>query len=253
MFGSYYAVQGFGAAQGSILGPRRLAARPMSPDEARARAMAATIAKYQAVQAAARSGRPGAAGRLMGLSGFGATGLAFDAAGIWTDWAAGAAGDNAAGKRAAQQIQAALAQLGYTDNTNKPLVVDGSWGAKSGYAYTTFSAAQGTTTNGIYPTQDGIMKIGDLLNAGVTPGPGPSVTYHNEGGVLVPTGGTSKASMSTGLMIAGGALLAVIIGGLALAGKKKGAPAHHSSGPTAVMVANRRRRHRRARRGLFGF
>jgi hypothetical protein len=248
MFGSYYGVQGFGAAGiQSILGPHRLAARPMSPQEAQARAMAATVAKYQAVQQAARSGRPGAAGRLMGLSGFGATGLAFDAAGIWNDWAAGT---NASTTRAAKQIQAALSQLGYTDKNNKPLVVDGKWGPNSTYAYTAFSAAQGTTTNGPNPTQDGIAKIGELLNAGVKPGPGVSVTYHDAGdGVLVPTaGGGAKAGLSTGMMIGIGAFAAIVLGGLALAGKKK-APEHHA-GPSAVMVANRRRR---ARRHAWGF
>jgi hypothetical protein len=205
--------------------------------------MAATIAKYQAVQRAVSAGRPGAAVRLAGLGGFGATGLAFDAEAVWADWAAQT---NASTTRAAKAVQAALSQLGYN-----PKGVDGKWGPDSGKAYLAFSAAQGTTTNGINPTYDGIAKIGELLKTGAVVGPDQPVIYHQDGDVYVPTAvGGKTAGISAGMMIGIGAAAAIILGGLALAGKKKPAPAHHSSGPSAVMVANRRRR---ARRHAFGF
>ncbi len=172
----------------------------------------------------------------MAMYGFGATpAFTIDPVEVWKDWSEQTP---ASTTRAAKWIQAALNQLGY--GVPKPLVVDGVWGEKSKTAYNAFSAAQGTTSNAGYMTQDGVQKIADLLNASQKPGPAEPVAYEEKNGVLIPvTLALKKAGIGTGLLVAGGALAAVVIGGLVLGAKKK---PHHVAAP---MHANRRRRHRR--------
>jgi hypothetical protein len=237
MYGSYYAVSGFGALTAA---QQAAQARAAAAGRARGAAIAADMARRneakRLAQIASMMGRPASAARILQAAhGFGAAGLTIDPAQTWNEWVAGAGGDNAAGKRAAQALQAALNQLGYG-----PLTVDGVWGPKSGAAFKAFAAAQGTTTNDIYPTQDGIEKIALLLQGGAKPGPAPAVQYELIGGQYVTTSGLKTAGLGTGLLIAGGAAAAIILGGLVLGAKKKKA-AHHSPAP---MHANRRR-HRR--------
>ncbi len=219
MFGSYYAVNGFGAVPSA----RRRHAPLMS-----------------------RPGRPASTVRLMqaAAAGLGATASTFDAASIWKDQVAGSpvasggAGNNAAGKRAALATQAALSKLGYDTNG-----VDGVWGKDSEAAYTAFAAANGATNNAGYPTQDGLQKIEDLLNAGVTPGPNPVVYEQHDGQyVTVTPSGSKQAALTPGLMIAGGAVAAIVLVGLVLAGKKK-PEGGRATASKATPNPRRKRRH----------
>jgi hypothetical protein len=126
------------------------------------------------------------------VSGFGGP----DPASVCSDWNAGASGDNAAGTRAAQAVQAALNNAGYG-----PIAVDGIFGDNSIAAWNKFAAANGQTSG--WPDCNGITVL-------MTTGGG---------------GGASKAGMLMGL----GLLALIAVGAAALLAKKKhgGAAAHH--------------------------
>ncbi len=159
-----------------------------------------------------------------GVGAFGA--IDFDAAQVWSNWTAGASGNNAAGKTAAQNVQAALNQLGYG-----PITVDGQFGAGSLAAWKKFANANGVEAT--WPDQAGILKLGEMVKSGGNPGGGTQVESHVVGGQFVPGPAagqaaiSSKAAMSTGTMLGIGAIVLVGIGALAIVAKKKksGAPA----------------------------
>jgi hypothetical protein len=156
-----------------------------------------------------------AAGMGCCMSGLGA--VDFNSGSVWTNFLAGANGNNAAGKAAGQAIQAALNQIGYG-----PLAVDGQLGAASVSAWTRFASDNGV--GGTWPTQAGIIKLGEQVNKGGDQGGGGVVESHVVAGQIVagasPTAtGTSKASMSTMLGIGAVAIGAIAL--LAVFAKKK--------------------------------
>jgi hypothetical protein len=160
------------------------------------------------------------------LAAFGAT-FDFNAQSTWADWKSGASGNNAAGARAAKNIQAGLNAIGYG-----PLTVDGQFGNSSFAAWNRFAREQGATENQI--TQAGLIKLQELTSAGDPVGGGQVVASHVVGGEFVsgaaPGSGSSKASM--GMMLGVGALVLVGVGALALMSKKK-----TSTSPTAAKPA----------------
>ncbi len=156
----------------------------------------------------------------LGASGFGA--ITFEPSAVWADWLAGSAGDNAAGARAADEIRAALGQLGY--GTEK---IGQSWGTpQDKAAYSAFVQQQNlpASSNGSWwPTQLGITRLGDLVKQGGTPGGGSSQQFHLENGVVVPGAapGSSTASMSTGAKIGLVVVALGILGAAAIFSKKR--------------------------------
>jgi len=165
----------------------------------------------------------------VGCCGFGA--VDFNAPAVWEDWKAG----GTRGKSAALLVQVALNQIGYG-----PLDTDGYFGQKSLSAWKRFANANGTG-DAAFPTQAGILKLGDMVSQGGDQGGGGVVTAHVEGGVIVPGAapGSVKAGMSTGMMVGIGVLALAAVAGLAIMAKKKKA------------TANRRRRAMRARRVML--
>ena len=197
------------------------------------------------------------------LSGLGA--IAFSSGAVWSDWLRGAppTSDNAAGRRAANAIRAALAQLGYGTVT-----LDQNWGASQDKAaYSKFASDNGVSPPGgmpsWWPSQAGVDKLGELVAAGGTPGGLPVQEFHaGPGGELIPgpAPGTSpigtpvaKAGM-TGMQMGLLAVAAiVVVGGLAVMSKKKkpGTASSGYGGSSAMTVhatPNRRHRRRHARR-----
>jgi peptidoglycan hydrolase-like protein with peptidoglycan-binding domain len=152
--------------------------------------------------------------------GFGAS-IDFNADAVWSDCLAGSAGNNAAGKRCGQAIQAALNQLGYG-----PLTVDGQIGPATIAAIKRFAADNGFG-NATWPTKPMLIKMQELLAAGEKPGPGAAVESHIVGGEVIPGSapgtGVSKAGMGIGLALGIGAVALVGIGAIAIMSKKKGA------------------------------
>ena len=180
--------------------------------------------------------------------GFGA--IDFNADAVWSDWLAGASGDNAAGMRAANSIRAALAQLGFGTSQ-----INAAWGTGTDKsAYSSFASQQGIPApSGMpswWPSKAGVIKLGELIQSGETPGTQPVTEFHQAGGQFIPgpapgkapiaarapsggaaTTGVTKAGLSTGAMIGLGALALVAVGGIALLAKKKRAPASHPTAP----------------------
>jgi len=165
------------------------------------------------------------------LSGFGAIDFSSDA--VWSDWLAGANGDNAAGKQAANSIRAALGQLGYG-----PFVLDQSWGTSADKAgYTRFAQQQKIpAASGMpawWPTQVGLIRLGELVKQGGTPGGGPVQEFHEVGGQVVPgassSSGATRASMSAGTKVGLVVLGLGLLGGLALMSKKKSGDRSHQA------------------------
>jgi hypothetical protein len=182
-------------------------------------------------------------GEYLATHGFGA--IEFDAATVWQDWYAGApegGGNNAAGKRAAQKLQAALDQLGYG-----PLTVDGKWGKLSGTALQAFSRQFNTTVNcgaGVcYPTQDAIAAIGVALGSGKTPGRATPIVYDETSpGVYVERDVGAKPKMAGMAMAGVAALVVVAVGALVLGAKKKPpATGAHTPAHAGTATANRGR------------
>ena len=184
------------------------------------------------------------------LSGLGA--IDFNADTVWSDFLHGASGDNAAGKRATQTISAALNQLGYG------LVPMGGDVGTIGPYYKRFVQENGVTPspNGAgWPTQAGIIKLGEMVAAGGAPGGQPVVEFHQTPSGQFVSGqkpgtaaiGTAKAGM-TGMQMGLLAVAAIVlVGGLAVMSKKKkpGAPGYGGSSGSSAMtvrtVPNRRR------------
>jgi hypothetical protein len=163
----------------------------------------------------------------------------FNAPAVWSDWQAG----GASGASAAKLIQAALNQLGYG-----PLTVDGQFGSGSLAAWGRF-ANDNNTGDAAWPSQVGILKLGDAVTAGGTPGGGPAVLSHVEDGQIVPGasagGGATKAGMSgmsVGLVVAGLAA----VGALVYFSRKKGGGEHGApmASHPGMATANRRGRRR---------
>lgn len=194
------------------------------------------------------------------MNGMGA--IDFNAGATWSDWLAGANGDNAAGKRAADSLRAALGQLGYG-----PFTLGVGWGSSQDKAgYGKFASDNGISApSGMpswWPSQQGVDKLGELVAAGGTPGGGPVQEFHaGPGGVLIPGAapgtapiGAAKAGMSGGMQV--GLMIAALaaVAGLAVLAKKKKAAAGHASsaGFTDLAVrsvpATPNRRRRRSRR-----
>jgi len=111
----------------------------------------------------------------------------------------------------------ALNKLGYG-----PIATDGQIGSGTIAALKSFGNDNGFA-NLTWPTEASIIKMQELIEAGEKPGPGAAVESHVVGGEVVPgaTPGTSRAGLSTGLMVGIGALVLVGIGALALTAKKK--------------------------------
>lgn len=195
---------------------------------------------------------------LLGTSGMGSYGalgaISFSAASVWSDWLAGSKGDNAAGKRAADSIRAALGQLGFG-----PVSMGAMWGsAQDKAAYGGFVDKYGVTpTSGMpkwWVNQNGLAKLEELVKAGDVVGGGEVVEFHQVGDQLVsgpkpgakPIGaGVAKAGLSTGAMVGIAAAVLVGVGLLAMASKKKGSPSSSSTSPATTAAAANRRRHRR--------
>jgi peptidoglycan hydrolase-like protein with peptidoglycan-binding domain len=140
--------------------------------------------------------------------------ITFDGAQVWSDFAAG----GAQGTTAAQSIQAALNQLGYG-----PLTVDGQFGAASLAAWARFATDNGTG-DGSWPSQVGVLKLGDAVAAGGDPGGGPIILQHVEDGQIVPgaaPGGATTASSLTGMQIGLLVGAVAIVGALVLVSKHK--------------------------------
>jgi peptidoglycan hydrolase-like protein with peptidoglycan-binding domain len=185
---------------------------------------------------------------LAGLGAFDAFGATadFNATGIWGDCLAGSSGNNAAGKRCGQAIQAGLNQLGYG-----PLAVDGQIGPASIAAIKKFGQDNGLGSI-TWPTEAMVIKMQELLGAGATPGPNAPIESHKVGDQYVPgpapgkpSAVGAKAGMSTGAMIGLGVVVLLGVGALAYASKKKSAGGAAKPSSPAVAAANRRRRARR--------
>lgn len=153
---------------------------------------------------------------MQAAAGFGA--IDFNGPAVWSAWKAG----GASGAEAARSIQAALNQLGYG-----PLTVDGQFGGGSLAAWKRFANANGTG-DAAWPSQTGILKLGEMVAVGGNQGGGPIVESHIVAGQFVPGAapgtspiGTSKAAMTSGekigLVVAGVAVVAA----LAIVAKKK--------------------------------
>ena len=191
------------------------------------------------------------------LSGLGA--ITFSSGAVWSDWLAGASGDNAAGKRAADAMRAALGQLGYG-----PFTLGVSWGSSQDKAgYSKFASDNGISPpSGMpswWPSQTGVDKLGELVAAGGTPGGGPVQEFHaGPSGELIPGPAPGTAPIGAPVAKAGmtgtqiGLLVAalVVVGGLAVMAKKKkpGAAASSGYGGSSAMTVHatpnrRRRRH----------
>lgn len=131
-------------------------------------------------------------GIFAGLAAFGA--IDFNADLVWQDWLAGAGGNQAAGMRAANSIRAALAQLGYGT-----VSMSASWGtSQDKAAYSKFVSQQGVapSPNGSWwPTKPGVLRLGQLVAAGGTPGGGPSIDYQVIDGEFVQQGGPKGAGI----------------------------------------------------------
>ena len=164
---------------------------------------------------------------LEGYDGFGAV-SSFNAAAVWADWVAGAK-DNAAGKRSADAIRAALGSLGYG-----PFTFGVPWTQSTDSEYGRFA-----TENGVpkpaglpmwWPSKVGLIKLGERVAQGGTPGGGTPQLTHVVGGEVVPGGGPggepAKADISTGLAIGIGAVALIGIGIIAVMAKKKGDQKH---------------------------
>lgn len=173
-------------------------------------------------------------GFLLGMGAFGATD--FNASLIWSDCQKGAAGDNAAGKRCGQAVQMALNELGYG-----PLVVDGQVGGGTQAAIKKFSLDNGFGSQN-WPTQAMLIKMGQLLAAGETPGPSTPIVHHVVDGQVIPGAAPGSgisiagAKMSTGTMVAIGAIGAVAIAAIAIMAKKKKKGPQPVSSSTMVKV-----------------
>jgi hypothetical protein len=180
-----------------------------------------------------------------GLSfGFGA--VDFSASVVWSDWLAGSKGDNAAGKRAADTIRAALGQLGYG-----PFKIGVMWGSPEDKAgYTKFTQQTGMPpTSGMptwWPNQASLQKLEELVKAGGTPGGGPVQEFHTTPAGIVsgpaPGAKALTAGLSTGTKIALAAAAAAVLAGVVLLGKKKGpqpTSARPPSRPSTAMTTMR--------------
>lgn len=203
-----------------------------------------------------------------GMRGFGAFGDAagFDANVVRKDQLAGAKGDNVAGGRFSQAMQAALNAVG-----NYGLPVSKFYGDLSQAAWKDFANKHSLTNVNPYPNSvDDLLVLQDALDpshsgGGATEIPGSKVV----GGQIIvdkeknkPGGGgggksppppaaVAKAGMS-GLAMAGigiGAL--VLIGGLAYFAKKKGAQKKAgASAPGTPAEAYKANARRRVKRGI---
>lgn len=175
-------------------------------------------------------------GFLLGMGAFGATD--FNASLIWADCLKGAppTKDNAASKRCGQAVQMALNELGYG-----PLTVDGELGTQSIAAIKKFSLDNGFGSQN-WPTQAMLIKMGQLLAAGETPGPSTPIVHHVVDGQVIPGAAPGSgisiagAKMSTGTMVAIGAIGAVAIAAIAIMAKKKKKGPQPVSSSTMVKV-----------------
>lgn len=160
--------------------------------------------------------------------------VTFNGPAVWQDWLSGANGNGAAGARAADTIRAALGQLGYG-----PFTMGGSWGTDADKAgYSAFVAQQGISAgpNGSWwPTEEGILKLQQLVKAGGNPGGGPAQVFTMVDGQFVP-GGHAPLSLVAKLGLLAAAV--VCVGGAAYAYKKRRKPSYKPN----------RRRHYRGRR-----
>lgn len=171
------------------------------------------------------------------FSGFGAVSFSADA--LWSDWLAGAGGNNAAGKRAADTLRAALGQLGYGPVAVGGMFADSSsGGALDKAAYGKFVSDNGVSpTPGMpayWPNKAGIIKLAELVKAGGNPGGGEVQEFHDAGGTIVAGAAPgakplATASLSTGMMVGIAAAAVLGIGALALFAKKKGPGSSTSS------------------------
>jgi len=144
----------------------------------------------------------------------------FNGAATWSDWLAGASGNNAAGMRAADAIRAALGGIGYG-----PFTVGVSWGTSADKAgFSKFVSDNGLTAgpNGSWwPTQQALLKLEEAAAQGGNQGGGPIQNFHVVDGQQIPGASpASKAAMTgttIGLLVGG----ALILGFLAYRAKKK--------------------------------
>lgn len=152
-----------------------------------------------------------------GLGCCGMGGIDFNAGSVWSDWLAGASGNAAAGKRAAQSVQAALNQIGYG-----PLSVDGQFGKGSVSAWARF--ASDTGVGGSWPTQAGIIKLGEQVNKGGDQGGGGVIESHVVAGQFVPGAASplvAAAKFPGGMLGVGALVIAGIIGIVVISKKQK--------------------------------
>lgn len=157
-------------------------------------------------------------GIFAGLAAFGA--VDFNADLVWQNWLAGASGNNAAGMQAANGIRAALAQLGYGTFT-----MNVNWGSsQDNAAWGKFAAQQGVPSN--WPTKAAVIRLGQLVQAGGTPGGGPSVDYQVVDGEFIKQSGSSGGKVPLLAALA----LAAVGGYFVLRERRKS---------TRVFVANR--------------
>lgn len=148
--------------------------------------------------------------RGVGLMGLGSSD--FNAPSVWSDWVAGSAGNASAGKRAGQAIQNGLNSIGYG-----PIAVDGQFGSGSISAWNRFAVANGVPKD--WPTQAGVIKLGEQLDKGGNQGGGGVQVSHIVDGQYIP--GASASSTRASMLMGLGIVAVIGIGIIAIAAKKK--------------------------------
>jgi len=120
-----------------------------------------------------------------GAPAFGSIAGEFNAAALWKDAVAGSPvqyggkGDNAAGKRATELVQAGLNELGYG-----PLAVNGAWQGPTIASYDTLRKQFAVPKIGLVDPK-GLAIMEQHLKAGSKPGPGPKFDCNRVGGQIV--------------------------------------------------------------------
>lgn len=141
----------------------------------------------------------------------------FSADAVWADVLAGAppTNNNAAGRRAAQAIQAGLNELGFG-----PIPVSGSFDSTTQAAWKSFKSKNGLPMGSGLVQKDGLVLMEAQLKQGIVSGSNAPVTYEVVDGQYIPTTSIApkKAGLGMGMMLLLGA---VVVGGVVLYAKKK--------------------------------
>jgi hypothetical protein len=152
--------------------------------------------------------------RRRSMRGFGSMASTFNAEAVWADVQAGAAGNNLAGKRAAQAIQAGLSELGYSCPPT------GSFDNATIAQWKSFKSKNGLPAGSGLVQKDGLVLMEAQLKQGKVTGPNEPVSYVTDGGEYIKEDSITpkKAGIGMGMMLLLGA---VVVGGVVLIAKKK--------------------------------